>query len=144
MGLGQIMFIEEVRNIKSSKKQLRNFEIMAGIILGLLGGLFYRQQNSCYPYLLVLSAVFLLSGLLLPNLLRPIYKVWMLLALLLGWFTTRVILIVLFYGVVTPIGLLTKLFKKDFLNLKSGHDVDSYWIYRQKTKFTKEDYEKQF
>jgi len=138
------MFIEEVRNIKSSKKQLRNFEIMAGIILGLLGGLFWWQQNGCYPYLLVLSAVFLLSGLLLPNLLRPIYKVWMLLALLLGWLTTRVILIVLFYGVVTPIGLLAKLFKKDFLNLKSGHDVDSYWIYRQKTKFTKEDYEKQF
>lgn len=138
------MFIEEVRNIKSSKKQLRNFEIMAGIILGLLGGLFYRQQNGCYPYLLVLSAVFLLSGLLLPNLLRPIYKVWMLLALLLGWLTTRVILIVLFYGVVTPIGLLAKLFKKDFLNLKFDHNVDSYWIYRQKTKFTKEDYEKQF
>jgi len=138
------MFIEEVRNIKSSKKQLRNFEIIAGIILGLLGGLFWWQQNGCYPYLLVLSAVFLLSGLLLPNLLRPIYKVWMLLALLLGWFTTRVILIVLFYGVVTPIGFLAKLFKKDFLNLKSGHDVDSYWIYRQKTKFTKEDYEKQF
>jgi len=138
------VFIEEVRNIKSSKSQLRNFEIAAGIILGLLGGLFYRQQNDCYPYLLVLSAVFLLSGLLLPNLLRPVYKVWMFLALPLGWLATRVILIVLFYAVVAPIGLLTKLFKKDFLNLKSGHDVDSYWIYRQKTKFTKEDYEKQF
>jgi len=138
------MFIEEVRNIKSSKKQLRNFEIAAGIILGLLGGLFWWRQNDCYLYLLLISVVFLLSGLLFPNLLKPIYKVWMLLALLLGWFTTRVILIVLFYGVVTPIGLLAKLFKKDFLNLKSGHNVDSYWIYRQKTKFTKEDYEKQF
>lgn len=138
------MFIEEVRNIKSSKKQLRTFEIMAGIILGLLGGLFWWRQNDCYLYLLLISVVFLLSGLLFPNLLKPIYKVWMLLALLLGWFTTRIILIVLFYGVVTPIGLLTKLFKKDFLNLKFGHNVDSYWIYRQKTKFTKEDYEKQF
>ncbi len=139
-----MFFKEKMKNINSGKSQLRNFEIAAGIILGLLGGLFWWRQNSCYPYLLVLSAVFLLSGLLLPNLLRPIYKVWMLLALLLGWFTTRVILIVLFYAVVTPIGLLAKLFKKDFLNLKFGHNVDSYWIYRQKTKFTKEDYEKQF
>jgi len=139
-----MLFKEKMKNINSGKKQLRNFEIAAGIILGLLGGLFYRQQNGCYPYLLVLSTVFILSGLLFPNLLMPIYKVWMLLAELLGWFSTRVILIVLFYAVVTPIGLLTKLFKKDFLNLKFEHNVDSYWIHRKKTKFTKADYEKQF
>lgn len=123
---------------------MRKFGITVGILLGLLGGLFLWREREYYCYLLILSAVFLFLGIVVPISLGPIHKVWMTLAVLLGWIMTRAILIVLFYLVVTSIGLLMRLFGKDFLNLKFDEDADSYWISKEKVKFKKSDYERQF
>jgi hypothetical protein len=68
----------------------------------------------------------------------------MTLAILLGWLMTRIILIILFYLVVTPIGLLAKLSGKDFLNRKFNREAQSYWIPRKATTTDKGNYEKQF
>ena len=65
-------------------------------------------------------------------------------ALILGSIMTRVILSVLFYLVITPIGLISKLSGKDFLDLKFDKSVSSYWIPRKKIIFEKANYEKQF
>jgi len=138
------VIIEEIKNIKSGKRELRKFGITVGIVLGLLGGLFLWRGRDTYSYFLILSAAFLLLGLVVPILLKPIHKVWMTLAVLLGWLMTRVILSVLFYLVVTPIGLLARLFRKDFLELKFNGNGDSYWIPKGKVKFERSDYERQF
>lgn len=50
----------------------------------------------------------------------------------------------LFYLVVTPIGLLARLFSKDFLNLKFNRNADSYWIPKGEVKFERSNYERQF
>ena len=138
------MIIEEIKNIKSGKRELRQFGITVGIVLGLLGGLFYLRQKSFYPYFLIFSAAFLSCGLLVPTLLKPIQKIWMSLAILIGWFITRVILIVIFYLVVTPIGILAKVFGKKLLDTNFGKNVDSYWIPKEPAKFDKRSYENQF
>ena len=88
--------------------------------------------------------IFLFLGLVTPSLLKPIQKVWMSLAIVIGWFVTRVILTVLFYLVVTPIGLVAKLSGKRFLDINFDRGVDSYWIPRETTKFNKRSYENQF
>ena len=139
-----MVIIEEIKNIKSGKKELRKFGITIGIVLGLLGGLFLWREREWYYYFFILSAVFVFSGITAPLLLWPVQKVWMGLAVLLGWVMTRVILIILFYLVVTPIGLLAKLLGKDFLNLKFDRDADSYWIPKERVKFERSDYERQF
>jgi len=138
------MIIEEIKKIKSEKKDLRQFGITMGIVLALLGGLFLWREKDCYFYFLMLSIVFFFIGLALPVLLKPIHKVWMTLAILMGWVVTRVIMITLFYLVVTPIGLLTRLCGKDFLNIKSEKNVNSYWIPRKTIKADKKKYENQF
>ncbi len=138
------MIIEEIKNIKSGRRELRKFGITVGIVLGLLGGLFFWRGRDYYFYFLILSAALLLLGFVVPILLKPIHKVWMTLALLLGWLMTRVILSVLFYLVVTPIGLFGRLFGKGFLDLKFNRNVDSYWIPKAKVKLEKSDYERQF
>lgn len=61
-----------------------------------------------------------------------------------GWFNTRLILIITYYFVLTPIGLLAKLFKKDFLNLKIEREAQSYWIQKGQLIQGKERYEKTF
>ena len=138
------MIIEEIKKIKSEKKDLRQFGITMGIVLALLGGLLLWREKDYYFYFLMLSIAFFFIGLALPVLLKPIHKIWMTLAILMGWVVTRVIMIALFYLVVTPIGLLTRLCGKDFLNIKSEKNVNSYWIPRKTIKADKKKYENQF
>lgn len=140
------MIIEEIRSIRSGRKELKQFGITIGVVLGLLGLLFLWREKDYYPYLLMLSVVFLLLGLVLPTVLKPVQKIWMTLAVLLGWFITRVILNILFYLMFTPIGLLGRLFGKGFLDLKFSRisNVDSYWIPKGKVEFDRTDYEKQY
>lgn len=138
------MIIEDIKNIKSGRGDLRKFGITVGIVLGLFGGLFFWRGREFYYYFLILSAAFLLLGLTLPVLLKPIQKVWMSLAIVLGWVMTRVILCVLFYLVVTPIGLGSRLFGKRFLDLQFDGKSDSYWITKDTSKVEMKDYERQF
>lgn len=138
------MIIQEIKSIKSGKRELRQFGLTVGIILGLLGGLFFLRGKDYYLDFLILSFTFLLLGLVAPILLKPVQKIWMSLAILIGWFVTRTILIVLFYLIVTPISLLARLFGKKFLDQKIDRTVESYWIVRESTGFNKRNYENQF
>ena len=138
------MIIEEIKDIKSEKKELRQFGMTMGIAFALLAGLFLWREKDYYFYLLILSLMFFFTGLTLPLILTPLHKIWMTLAILMGWFATRLIMILLFYLVVTPIGLLTRLCGKDFLDTKFKKNVNSYWIPRKEIKSERSNYERQF
>ena len=138
------MIIEEIKNIKSGKSELRKFGITVGIVFGLLGGFFLWRGRDYYFYFFILSIVFLFFGLVMPILLKPIQKVWMTLAMTLGWFMTRVILCILFYLLFTPIGFVSRLFGKQFIDLKFYKSQGSYWIYKEARDFKRSDYERQF
>jgi len=138
------MISEEIKNIKSGEKELRQFGYTMGIVLGILGVLFLWRGKEWYPYFIALSVVFLFLAFALPLLLKPLQKFWMTLAVLLGWFMTRIILSVLFYLVISPIGLIMRISGKDFLSRKLEKNSDSYWIPKQEVTRSKEDYEKQF
>ena len=79
----------------------------------------------------------------MPVILKPLFFVWMVFAAILGWVMTRIILSLLFYFIVSPIGIILKLFNKDFLNLNNQRN-DSYWNYRDSKIGQNQDYEKQF
>jgi len=138
------MLLEEIKDIKSEKKDLRNFGITFGVVLGMLAGALWWEGKDTYTIFIVLSMVFFFLGFILPNLLKPLQKVWMILAVVLGWFMTRLILSVLFYLVFTFIGVGSRLFGKKFLGLNIDKSKKSYWVYREPTEFTREKYEKQF
>lgn len=142
------MIIEEIKGIKSEKSDLRKFGVSVGLVLGLLGGLFWWREKDFYSYFIIVSAALILSGLIIPSVLKPLQKAWMAFAVVIGWFMTRVILTVLFYFIVTPIGLVAKLFGKDFLDrkfsVKANKNTDSYWINKEDEALEKSRYEKQF
>ena len=138
------MITEEIKNIKSDKKELRKLSLVIGIFLGLLGGLSWWRSTGHYPWLFVVAMAFLLIGFVRPMLLKPIHKAWMTLAILMGWVVTKIILSVLFYLIVTPIGLSIRLLGKDILDLEFSDDTDSYWIPRKEVKKDRSDYERQF
>ena len=138
------MIIEEIRNIKSGKRELRQFGITIGVVLALLGmWCVWRGKEGSYP-LLISAIVFFSLGFLFPLLLKPVQKLWMSLAILIGWLMTRVIVTILFYLVVTPIGILARVCGKDFLNTKIDRNANSYWIPRKTTTTDRKNYENQF
>ena len=68
----------------------------------------------------------------------------MVFSIIVGWIMTRIILILLYFILVTPIGLLFRLFGKQFLDLRGDENQKSYWDLRIEEEKTKNRYENQF
>lgn len=138
------MLIEEIKHIKESKKDLKKFGLTVGIALLVVTLVLFLFDKSSYVYFGIIGGALILTGLMLPALLKPINKIWMTLALVLGWFSSRVILTILFYLVLTPIGFIAKIFRKRFLNLKIENGAKSYWEKREIKSPELTEYERQF
>ena len=76
---------------------------------------------------LIISLIFLILGILNSRLLSPLNKLWMKFGLLLGRIISPIIMGIIYFFVVTPTGLIMKIFRKDLLSLKRN-DEKSYWI----------------
>ena len=135
--------IDEIKNIKLAKKDLKSFGFTIGIILSLFGLFLFYKRIDYFIYFVIVGLIFLSLGLIAPKTLKPIYKVWMTFAVIVGWIMTRLILSVLFYSVITVIAILTRIIGKDFLNLKINNK-ESYWNNRNSDNELNQDYEKQF
>jgi hypothetical protein len=138
------MLIDEIKNIPSTKKDLRKFGITIGLALIIISGLWFFFSAHSYVYFLIVGLMLAAVGLLLPIILKPIQKIWMTLSLILGWISTRLILLILFYVVLTSISVVAKLFGKDFLSLKLNKAKRTYWNYREQKPYDKIDSERQF
>jgi len=137
--------LEEIRNIKSEKVDLRNFGITIGIILIIITGFLFWKEKQSFQIFFSIGTVLLMFGLFIPVILKPIYWLWMIFATILGWVMTRVILSVLFYVIITPLGLITRvLFGKQLLELNWRKNDSTYWNYHSKTIFENKNYEKQY
>jgi len=125
-------------------KELRKFGIMMGIAFLALTGIIYFKHKNIFLPTTVISGAFFAVGIVFPIVLKPLYIAWMKFAFILGWINTRLILIVLFFLVITPIGLLLKLLGKDLLDRKIDKKSPSYWWIEDRREFNPQDYEKQF
>ena len=135
--------IAELNSIRSSKKDLKSFGLTIGFILLIIGVFLLFREKESFIYFLSIGSILIATGVIAPAILKPIYKIWMTFAVIIGWIMTRIILSVLFFSIITIIGLFTRLIGKDFLNLKSKSN-ESYWNIRNKERELNQDYEKQF
>ena len=135
---------EEIRDIDSSKKKLREFGLLIGGILLGIAALLWWRKGIVSPYLTVSGGVLFVCGVLVPSWLKYLYLGWMILAHILGWTVSRIILTVLFFVVITPLGILTRFRGKDFLDLKLDKKGGSYWVAKKPEENAKEACEKQF
>lgn len=135
---------DEIKHIKSGRKDLRSFGVTIGIILLLIAGFLLYKEKESFQIFLYIAGSFIGFGLIFPVILKPIYFIWMIFAVILGWFMTRVILSLLFYVIITPIGVVLRIFGKDFLELKKQAIQGSYWNQRDSNVEQNQNYEKQF
>ena len=109
---------------------LRQFGFIMGFFIALLFGMLFPWILG-YPYPFwpwILAGIFLATALLSPDLLGPVYKWWMRVGLVIGWINSRVIMILLFYLVMFPMGLILKLLGKDPLNQAFERNKMSYRV----------------
>ncbi|NQU66882.1 MAG: hypothetical protein HQ510_02965 [Candidatus Marinimicrobia bacterium] len=135
---------EEIKNIKSETSDLRKFGITIGIVSIVIAGFFYWKNKESFQLLLTVGTVLCILGAVIPFVLKPVHWIWMSFATILNWFMTRVILSLLFYMIVTPIGLISRMLGKQFLKLKWNKAKPTYWNYHSGGVCEKENYEKQF
>ena len=135
---------DDIKNIRKDNKAIRDFGILIGIILLIIAGILFYKERESYILIFWLGIAFIGLGLGMPIILKPFYLVWMNFAVVLGWLMTRLILGLLFYVIVSPIGLIARLFGKEFLELKNSSLNSSYWNYKNSRRISHQNFEKQF
>ena len=133
-----------LKELDLSKTNLKKFGRTMAFCLEAIGLILLLRHKPLYTVFWSLGLIFFILAQAQVSLLKPIYKIWMGLAFCLGWVNTRIILILVHYLIVTPIGLMLRLFRKDILNLKLEKGVESYWLKRELKNSSKESYEKIF
>lgn len=136
--------MSSARNKQVTNQQARKTAlIVAGVLLLLAAWNFYRHRMTVVAVLGGIAGVLIIMGLLIPPAARAFHIAWMKLAFVLGYVNSRVLLFLLFYLVITPYGLIAKLFGHDPLS-RRAKGSDSYWIPREKSRQTKEGFERSF
>jgi hypothetical protein len=116
-------------NWKPEQRQLRQFASLWFGFFGLIGLLCLLRKGS-----LPLTAVWWVvasvgvAGVVWPAVMRPAYVVWMGLAAPIGWTVSHLLLLTVFYLVVTPVGLVMRLLGYDPLERRIDPAAKSYWI----------------
>ena len=109
----------------------RSFGVVFFIVFLLIGLYPLLKGNDLRIWSLIISFIFLALGFINSKILTPLNRLWFKFGLLLGKFISPLIMGIIFFFVVTPIGIIMRLLKKDLLNLKKK-DTKSYWIKRDK------------
>lgn len=138
------MIIEEIRSIKSTKKDLRTFGLTVGGVLFAAGVVLLYFDKGSSSFFLIAGGALLASGLVMPGVLLPVQKAWMTFGVVMGWVMTRVVLSLLFFLVMTPIALVSRLSGKRFLDVEIDRGRASYWNRRKPGPAERKSYERQF
>ena len=119
--------------MKKQNKPLQKNNISFGIlffIFFLFVGIYPLKLGEVIRiWSVVFSLVFLIITIIKPNLFTPLNKLWIKFGILLGKIISPIVMGLVFFFVVTPIGIFVKILKKDVMGLKRG--ASSYWINRE-------------
>ena len=119
------------KDIKISSN--RSFGFLFAFVFSLVAFWPILNQNEIRIWSLIIAIVFLILGFLNSKLLTPLNKIWFRFGIFLGNFISPIIMGIIFFFVVTPTGLIMKLFNRDLINLKKNNKK-SYWIEKKDIK----------
>ena len=111
----------------------KSFGIVFFIVFLIIGIYPLINNGDIRIWSIILSLSFLFLGLINSKILTPLNKFWFKFGILLGKIISPLIMGLIFFLVVTPIGLLMRILRKDLLNLKYNNNK-TYWIEKSDTK----------
>ena len=105
----------------------RSFGIVFFIVFLIIGVYPILNEGDVRFWSLIIAVIFLVLGILNSKVLNPLNKLWFKFGIFLGKIFSPLIMGIIFFLVVTPIGLIMRFIGKDILNLKFNNDK-SYWV----------------
>lgn len=113
------------------QKELRDFGLIVGGVFAVIGlwPMVFRGEDMRL-WALGLGGTLIAAGLVFPTALRLPHQGWMWGGHVLGWINTRIILGIVFFGLVTPMGVVMRLFGKDSMHRAFVQDVPTYRVVR--------------
>jgi saxitoxin biosynthesis operon SxtJ-like protein len=124
--------------------EVRKFGLLFSGIWLLAAAYFFRRGSALAGFCLGGAVFFAAGGLFMEPLLAPIQRAWMAFARALGRVNTGILLGLFFFLVLTPIGLILRLFGKDLLDQRMDRTAKTYWVKRETVPVEKSRYERLF
>jgi hypothetical protein len=109
----------------------RSFAITMAIVLGFIGLWLLSSRGTIAVVLLVIAASLLVLELVWPRALVPLNRLWFKLGMLMGMVVSPLVMGIIFFLVITPIGLLRRLGGADSLRLGRDPSADTWWQKRE-------------
>jgi len=115
----------------ATRKELRKFGLLVGAVFTAIGlwPLVFRGE-PLRLWAIGVGGILIACGGILPSLLAPVHRGWMWVGHILGWINTRILLGIVFYGLVTPIGLVFRLLGKDTMRQTFAESSTTYRVLR--------------
>jgi hypothetical protein len=127
-----------------TRRTIVSFALIVSAALLVIAALQWRRGAPQWVWisLIAIAAVLLIAAAVAPSRLRPVYRGWMRLGEALAWVNTRILLTLIFFLVVTPIGFVMRLFGHS--PIATARLDDSYWTDVEPHSYGDRHVEKQF
>jgi len=119
----------------------RSFGIVFSIFFALLAFYFYYKNENINIPIILISVIFLILGLFKSNILTPLNILWFKFGILLSKIISPLVMYLIFFIIVTPLAIMAKIVRKDFLNLDKNKNLKkmTYWEKKEKYKNSMKD-----
>ena len=119
-----------------SQSSNRSFGFLFFIVFLLIGIWPLKNGYNINFYLIFISIIFLILGLINSKILTPLNKTWIKFGEFLGSIIAPIVMALVYFIVLTPISLIVRIFGKDLIGLKISKKVNTYWIERKKKRLS--------
>ena len=116
------------KNNLTSASSNRSFGIVFFVFFLIVAFWPLKNGEDLRVWSLIISFIFLLLGLINSKILTPLNKLWFKLGIFLGNFISPIVMALVFFLVVTPTGVIMRLFGKNLLRINKMKNVKTYWI----------------
>ena len=115
-----------------SQSSNRSFGILFFIVFLILSLWPLKNGSNINLYFIIVSAIFLILGLINSKLLSPFNKAWIKLGEILGIVIAPIVMVLVYFVILTPVSFIVRIFGKDLLGLNFVKGKETYWIKRKK------------
>ena len=122
---------ENTAYIKVERGSAKSFGMVFAAVFLIVAAFSYISSNTVHYWALIGAVTFATVAVIKPGLLEPLNIVWFKLGMLLGAIIAPLVMMLVYFCAVTPIGLLLRMFGKDPLLLKKDASLKTYWIKRE-------------
>ena len=119
-------------NSKTKVPSNRSFGLVFFVVFLIIALWPLKYEGDIRWWSLALSTIFFILGVLNSKLLTPLNKLWLKFGIFLGAFVSPIVMGIVYYLVVTPIGVFMRFLGKDLLKMSKVKNTSTYWIKRDK------------